>query len=80
MANFLQRLTSFIANNYILENSEKTKCTVNGNTLFIPKTIYKTEHSSVVIVEDFFHDSSDKYSTKIANSPSDVCATTLCSE
>jgi len=44
MVNFLQRLTSFIANNYILENSEKPKCTVNGNAIFIPKTIYKPEH------------------------------------
>lgn len=44
MANFLQRLTSFIDNNYILENSEKPKYTVNENKLFVPKIIYKPEH------------------------------------
>lgn len=65
MVNFLQRLTSFIANNYILENSEKPKCTVNGNAIFIPKTIYKPEHWSVVVAEEIFHDTSDIYSTKI---------------
>jgi hypothetical protein len=44
MANFLQRLTSFIDNNYLLENSEKPKYTVNENTPFVPKIIYKPEH------------------------------------
>ena len=80
MANLLQRLTSFITNNYILENSEEPKCTVKGDTLFILNTIYKPEHCSVVVVKEIFHDTSDIYSTKIAHSPSDVRAATLCSE
>ena len=80
MTNLLQRLTSFVTNNYILENSEKPKCTVKGDTLFILNTIYKPEHCSVVVVEEISHDTSDIYITKIAQIPSDVCATTLCSE